>query len=380
MAQIHGHYDPRFEDLRNLFQENLNSKAEIGASITVNLDGKDLVDIWGGYADEECTRPWESDTLVGVWSSTKGVTSLALLMLIDRGLVDPNAKVAQYWPEFAANGKQDIEIRHLLSHTSGLSTWEKKITTDELIDHDVAAAYLAEQAPFWEPGTASGYHAVTFGVPITEVLRRVTGKTLKQFVAEEIAAPLKADFQIGLLDKDVPRTSNVIPQKDTPPPEPEEGSLMFKMLINPGMDANLTNTEPIRKADLGSFNGFTNARGLNRIFSVLSLGGEVNGVRLLSQKTIDLIFQEQSNGIDLVVPQHLSFGIGYALGGRGPSSFTAGGRVGYWGGWGGSSFVFDADRKLTFTYTMNQMSHQTMENGREAKYLGAVYKALGVVV
>ncbi|PTB38783.1 uncharacterized protein TrAFT101_006813 [Trichoderma asperellum] len=381
MAQVHGNYDPKFEELRRLFQKNLDSKADVGASITVNIDGKNVVDIWGGYVDEECTRPWESDTIAGVWSCTKGVTSLALLMLIDRGLVDANAKVAQYWPEFAANGKQDIEIRHLLSHTSGLSAWEDRISFDDLPNQDALAAKLAAQGPLWEPGTASGYHAVTFAVLIAEVLRRVTGKTLKQFVAEEIAGPLNADFQIGLSDKDIPRTSNAIAHKDKPTTQamPEPGSILFKTLTNPVFSPNFINTEKIRKADLGSFNGFANARALNRIYSVLALGGGVDGVQLLSQKTIDLIFQKQSDGIDLVMGQPVSFGIGYGLGGRGAASFMPTGRVGFWGGWGGSIFVFDVDRKLTITYAMNQMSHKIMAHGRDGEYVTAVYKALGVL-
>lgn len=252
MAQVQGHYDPKFEELLKLFQKNLDSKADVGASITVNIDGKNVVDIWGGYVDEECTRPWEAETLVAVWSCTKGVASLALLMLIDRGLVDHDAKVAQYWPEFAANGKQDIEIRHLLSHTSGLSAWEEKITFEDLPDQEAIAAKLAAQAPLWEPGTASGYHAATFGVLIAEVLRRVTGKTMKQFVAEEIAAPLGADFQIGLSDKDISRASNSIAPKDKPPTQamPEPGSIPFKTLANPVFIPNFVNTETIRKADL----------------------------------------------------------------------------------------------------------------------------------
>ncbi|PNP43985.1 hypothetical protein TGAMA5MH_04270 [Trichoderma gamsii] len=380
MAQVQGHYDPKFEELRKGFQKNLDSKADVGASITVNIDGKNVVDIWGGYVDEEGTRPWEADTLVAVWSCTKGVASLALLMLIDRGLVDHDAKVAQYWPEFAANGKQDIEIRHLLSHTSGLSAWEEKITFEDLPDQDAIAAKLAAQAPLWEPGTASGYHAGTFGVLIAEVLRRVTGKTMKQFVAEEIAAPLNADFQIGLSDKDISRASNSIAPKDTPPTQamPEPGSIPFKTLANPFFTPNFVNTETIRKADLSSFNGFGNARAMNRIYSTLALGGGVDGVQLLSEKTIDLIFQEQSDGIDLVMGFPMAFGVGYALGGRGSANFMPGGRVGCWGGWGGSLFIFDIDRKLTFTYAMNQMSHNIMVKGREGEYVKAVYKALGI--
>ncbi|KAL7823132.1 beta-lactamase/transpeptidase-like protein [Trichoderma gracile] len=382
MAQIHGHCDPQFEALKVLFQKNLDSKAEVGASITVNLGGKNVVDMYGGFTDEACTQPWQADTIVGVWSSTKGVTSLALLMLIDRGLVDAYEKVAKYWPEFAANGKQDIEIRHLLSHTSGLSAWDERITVEEMCNQDVAARKLAAQAPLWKPGSASAYHVFTYGVLITEVIRRVTGKSLKQFVAEEIAGPLGADFQIGLKDEDVKRTSDVIAQKDEPPARglPEEGSVAFKSMMYPGLEADMLQREEFRKADLGSLNGFTNARGMNRIFSVLALGGEVDGVRLLSPKTIELVFQEMADGIDLATGMPVSWGIGYALGGRGFVNFMPTGRIGVWGGWGGSLFVFDADRGLTFTYAMNQMSHRTMAEGREGEYVRAVYKALGVEV
>ncbi|KAL6889469.1 beta-lactamase/transpeptidase-like protein [Trichoderma longibrachiatum] len=382
MAQIHGPCDPQFEALKALFQKNLDTKAEIGASITVNLGGKNVVDIYGGYTDEACTRPWEADTIVGVWSCTKGVTSVALLMLIDRGLVDPYEKVAKYWPEFAANGKEDIEIRHLLSHTSGLSGWEDGITVEEMCNQDLAARKLAAQAPLWKPGSASGYHVYTYGVLITEVIRRVTGKSLKQFVAEEIAGPLGADFQIGLKEEDVKRTSNVISQKDEPPVVklPEEGSVAFKTMMSPGLDTGMLRREDIRKADLGSTNGFTNAMGMNRIFSVLALGGEVDGVRLLSPKTIELVFEGMSDGNDLATGMPVSWGIGYALGGRGSWNFMPTGRVGVWAGWGGSLFVFDAERGMTFTYAMNQMAHRIMGEGREGEYLRAVYKALGVEV
>ncbi|KAL7936514.1 beta-lactamase/transpeptidase-like protein [Trichoderma chlorosporum] len=382
MAQIQGKLDPRFEELRDLFQKNLDSKAEIGASISLNIDGENVVDIWGGYADEKCSRPWEKDTIVAVWSTTKGVSSLALLMLIDRGLVDAHAKVAKYWPEFAANGKQDIEIRHILAHTSGLSAWEEQITMDEVFDQDKAAAKLAAQAPLWEPGTASGYHAVTYGVLIAEVVKRVTGKSLQQFVAEEIAAPLRADFQIGLQDKDLSRVSKSIPHKDAPPAWaiPEVGSVGFQTLTKPLVDPNMINKEAMRKSGLGSFVGFGNARATNRIFSALALGGEVDGVRLLSQKTIDLIFEEQANGVDLVFGLPVSWGVGYALGGRGALNFMPKGKIGLWGGWGGSLFVFDTERRITFTYAMNQMSHQVMTVGREGDYFRAIYKALGVTI
>lgn len=215
IAKVYGEHDERFEGVRAALERNLEGE-ELGASIAVDLDGRTVVDIWGGFRDTARTTPWTGDTIVNVWSMTKTVTSLAALTLVERGQLDVYAPVAEYWPEFAANGKADIEVRHLMSHTSGVSGWDQPIVLEDIYDRDDATARLAAQAPWWEPGTASGYHMLDYGHLIGEMVRRISGKPLKRFVDEEIAGPLGADFQIGARDSDWDRIADVVP----PPPMP----------------------------------------------------------------------------------------------------------------------------------------------------------------
>ena len=195
-SAVHGHVDARFDKVADALAQEIASGAEVGAAIAVDIDGESVLDVWGGHADAAKTVPWREDTIVNVWSSTKTVTSLAGLMLADRGLLDLDESVATYWPEFAANGKQDVKVRHLLSHTSGVAGWQEPMTTDDLFDWEKATSMLAAQAPWWEPGTASGYQALNYGFLIGELVRRTAGISLKDFVADEIARPLGADFQI----------------------------------------------------------------------------------------------------------------------------------------------------------------------------------------
>jgi CubicO group peptidase (beta-lactamase class C family) len=216
VTKLGGVCDKRFTALQEALKDNLDSGEELGASIVVALDGKPVVDMWGGWSDTDHTTEWERDTITNVWSCTKTVTALAALMLVDRGLLDVYAPVAKYWPEFAAAGKERVEVRHLLSHTSGVSGWDQPITVEDTFDLVESTKRLAAQAPWWEPGTASGYHALNYGHLIGEVVRRVDGRTLGRFVAEEIAGPLGADFHIGLDPSEFGRVSNVVP----PPPLP----------------------------------------------------------------------------------------------------------------------------------------------------------------
>jgi CubicO group peptidase (beta-lactamase class C family) len=380
---LHGHYDSRFEDLVAALAEEVTSGGELGAAIAIDIDGELVVDIWGGYADIAKTREWSKDTIVNVFSSTKNVTAMAALMLIDRGLLDPFAPVAKYWPEFAANGKECIEVRHILSHTSGLSGWEMPFTLDDIYDWEKSTTQLAAQAPWWEPGTASGYHAVTIGHLIGELVRRITGKTLKQFVREEITEPLGADFQIGARPEDDARIAELIP----PPPldvpldlVPEDHPMRKTFAAFPPTPeaALAAETTAWRSADIGSANGHGNARSLVRTLAPISLGGSANGVRLLSPKTIDLIFEEQANGIDLVLAMPARWGIGFGL--RHPEAVPdlPDERVCYWGGWGGSMAVMNPDRRTTFAYVMNKMGQVTSSGTeRTRKYTRLIYQALG---
>ena len=378
MAEIHGTCDDRFEPVRSALAKNLDSGEELGASIVLDLDGDLVIDMWGGFRDQERTVPWDEHTITNVWSSTKTVTSLAALVLAERGQLDVDAPVAQYWPEFAASGKEGVLVRHLMSHSSGVSGLEQPAKVEDLYDWEQSTARFAAQAPWWEPGTASGYHALNFGHLIGEVVRRVSGKGLKQFVAEEIAGPLGADFQIGAVQSDWGRIADVVP----PPPLPidmseiDQNSPAFKTFTGPAPAGEDANTPGWRGADIGAANGHTNARGIARVMSVVSRGGEVDGVRLLSPQTIDLIFREQTNGPDLVIGLPIRFGIGYGI--TMPELFMpAGDQICFWGGWGGSIILMDVSRRMTFAYMMNKMGAGILGSDRGFEYQQAVFAALG---
>ena len=255
-AAMGGTSSGRFDSLRELFVANLQSGEDLGASLAVNIDGEMVVDLWGGWADEARTVPWTENTITNVFSTTKTMTALAALVLVDRGELDLDATVARYWPEFAANGKAGVKVRQLLSHTSGVSGWEQPITLEDLYDWDKSTALLAAQAPWWEPGTTSGYHMVNYGHLIGEVIRRITGQRLGEFVAAHIAGPLGADFHIGLPPSEFHRVANVVP----PPAEPTDlpqfdpNSVAFKTWTNPTMPPGMkwSWTERWRRADIGA--------------------------------------------------------------------------------------------------------------------------------
>jgi len=317
-AAVHGHCDSRFEKVADALADEIAKGEELGASIAVDIDGDLVVDIWGGHADRAKTVAWGEDTIVNFFSCTKTLTALAGLIAIDRGLVDAFAPVAKYWPEFAENGKQDIEVRHLLSHTSGVSGWEPPFGVEDIYDWANATSHLARQAPWWQPGAASGYHAVNYGHLIGEVIRRASGKPLKEFVRDEIAEPLGADVQIGARDEDYQRIAELIPPPplDIPLDAMPADHPMIKTFAAFPPDSNgaaIAETAAWRRADIGAANGHGNARALARALSPISLGGKANGVELLSQDTIELIFQEQSSGIDQVLLIPLRFGIGFGL-------------------------------------------------------------------
>ena len=378
MTELLGKCDDRFDAVRAALARNLDSGEELGASLVLDIDGEIVVDLWGGFRDEARTVPWSEQTITNVWSSTKTVTSLAALMLVDRGALDVDAPVARYWPEFAAQGKQDVLVRHVMSHASGVSGLEQPAVVEDLYDWPRATSRMAAQAPWWPPGTASGYHALNYGHLVGEVVRRISGKTLRQFVAEEIAGPLGADFQIGATESDWDRIADVVP----PPPLPfdlaalDPDSPVVKTLTGPPVAAEVANTPGWRRADLGAVNGHGNARSVARVLSVVARGGEVDGVRLLGQDTIDLIFREQQNGIDLVLGVPLRFGIGYGLPQRDILPWIPDERICYWGGWGGSMIVMDVGRRTTISYMMNKMGPGIIGSDRSTEYGHAIYDAL----
>ncbi|WP_151771093.1 serine hydrolase domain-containing protein [Streptomyces abyssomicinicus] len=378
MAGLNGYVDERFAAVREAAEANLAVGAETGLSVYLDIDGERVIDLWGGHADAARTRPWERDTVVNVWSTTKTVASLAALMLVDRGELDVDAPVAKYWPEFATDGKEGVLVRHVLSHTSGVSGWAAPFDVADLFDWERSTAHLAAQAPWWTPGEGSGYHLLNFGHLVGEVVRRVSGKPLKRFVDEEISGPLGADFRIGAREADWGRCAEIVPP---PPMQIDPGavdprSVLAKTLMGAPLRAEIANTPQWRLADIGGANGHGNAASIARILSVVSRGGEVDGVRLLSPETIELIFREQAHGVDQVLAIPLRWGIGYALPEPAGVPFIPEGRICFWGGWGGSQIVMDLERRMTFCYVMNEMKAGLVGSETGAQYLNAVYAAV----
>jgi CubicO group peptidase (beta-lactamase class C family) len=324
----------------------------------VTVDGEFALDLWGGWADEARKRPWQRDTITCVFSTTKTMLALAALVLVERGQLNLDAPVARYWPEFAAAGKCGVLVRHIMSHTSGLSGWDLPVSLEDLYDWNKCTALLEAQEPWWTPGTASGYHAHTMGFLVGEVVRRITGCPFGRFFAEEIAGPLGADFHIGLARSEFARVSNVVPW----PPQPlddttaDPKSVKFKTTTN-GVLNNISDawSDAWRQADLPAANGHGNARSAALLQSVVANGGEVRGLRLLSPRNIARIFEVQAEGVDLVIGEPLKLGIGYGLPQRQTVPFLPDRQVCFWGGAGGSMVIVDVDRRMTLAYVMNKM-------------------------
>ncbi len=352
-GEVQGSCDEQFEQVRTAFQKNFDDGLDVGASVAVYLEGEPVVDLWGGFVDEARTIPWQRDSIINVWSTTKTMTNLCALILADHGEIDLHTPVATYWPEFKVNGKERIEVRHLLSHTSGLAGWEEPITVEDLYDWEKATSLLAAQKPWWEPGTASGYHALTQGYLVGEVVRRVTGQSLGTFFAQEVAGPLGGDFLIGLPEADDARTVRVItPTTAILDQVTITNPLLTKTFTNPLLSPEVSWEEPWRRAEIPAANGQSNARGVAAVQSIVSNRGEARGVRLLSERGCRAIFEEQSNGEDVVLNVPLRFGIGYGLGNE---AVPIGPNACFWGGLGGSIVVSDLDYRLTVAYVMNRM-------------------------
>jgi CubicO group peptidase (beta-lactamase class C family) len=371
MSQVQGMTSEKFAGLVDYFQASLDSGADVGASIAVYQHEQLVADLWGGYRDEAKTIPWDRDTLVNVWSSTKTMTFLVALMLHDRGELDFNAPVAKYWPEFAANGKAEIEVRHIMNHCAGLSGWQVPMAVKDLADWDRATSLLAAQEPWWQDRTLTGYHAATQGFLIGEVVRRITGTTIGQFFKSEVADVLGVDFYIGLPESEEHRVSVVIP----PPPEDFSNdapdSIRVRSLWQIDEYAVAPQTRLWRSAEIPAANGHGNALSVATVQQVMANNGQVNGHRFFSEKTGDMVFERQVGGIDQVLGVDMSFGLGYGL----ASSYTpVGPRTCFWGGFGGSLIMMDQELGLTVSYMMNKMAFGLIGDtrGGEISLLAAV--------
>ncbi len=378
MTEIHGTCRDDLTPVRDAFVGAFDRGEERGAAVVVTLDGEPVVDLWAGLATDD-DRPWEQDTLVNVYSTTKTMTALCVLMLADRGEVDLHAPVATYWPEFAAAGKDAITVAQVMSHTAGLSGFDPAITPEDLYDWDAICKGLAAQEPWWEPGTQSGYHLITQGNLLGEIVRRVTGRSVGTFFREEVAEPLGADFYIGLPASEDDRVADLIP-----PPAPglesladiDMDSIALRSVLSCPVDTSETKTREWRAAEIPAAGGAGNARSVARVHSALACGGEVDGVRLLSDAGVERILEEQSHTDDLVLGMKIRYGMGYGLMNESiplspsPRSF-------FWGGYGGSIALVDLDRRMTVSYVMNKMSSGMAGDLRGASLVFAAYGALG---
>ena len=371
MTEIHGYCHERFAPVREAFEANFDNNDDVGASVALSLEGEMLVDLWGGHRDASRLLPWEEDTIVNVYSTTKTMSALCALVLADRGAIDFYEPVKTYWPEFAQNGKDKIEVRHFMSHSAGLSGTDEPILGEDLYDWDRVVGALERQAPWWEPGSASGYHAITQGHLIGEIVRRVTGMSCGTFFRTEIAEPLSADFHIGTDPEHFHRIGELIPPKADLGGQGGGEGIAARSFASPAVSARASRTEGWRRAEIPAANGHGNARSVARIQTVVANGGRAFGKQIMSEAGCRVIFDEQIDGTDLVLQVPMRFGMGYGL-----TPKDSPHELCFWGGWGGSSVVIDPQSRLCIAYVMNRMEANLLGDDRSLSLNRAALRCL----
>jgi CubicO group peptidase (beta-lactamase class C family) len=379
---VNGLLEPQFEAMLGAFQENYRNEDEVGSAVSVVVDGRTVVDLWGGWRDGAREREWQRDTLVCMMSVSKGITGMAFNILVDRGLVDVNAPVARYWPEFAQNGKESLPVRYILDHRAGLPIVAEKMWPGAIFDHQATCEALARQAPLWEPGKVAAYHIHTQGFLLGEIIRRVTGKTVGRFIRDELTRPLHADFHLGSMSEhDQARVAQVMPNMDArlfAAKEVEQDTLRSKAFVqNPAEPWPVTlNSRIWREAEIASGNGHGNARGVARIYGAFARGGALEGVRLSSPASIEAMITEQHNITELMQDRPSHQGLGILL--NTPEAVFMGPNPRAFGhhGIGGSIGFGDPDARIGFSYACNKM-HAVGTNGpRAARLIRALYQCL----
>lgn len=391
--EVHGSCDPKFQQVRQEFEKNFRERGEVGASICVKVRGETVVDLWGGVARQDTQAPWKEDTVSIVFSSTKGATALCAHILVSRGKLDLDAPVAKYWPEFAQAGKANIPVKMLLNHQAGLPAVRTPLPQGAYANWDLWVNALAKEEPFWEPGTRNGYHALTIGWLVGEVVRRVSGKSLGTFFKDEVATPLGLDFWIGLPEDKEPRVAPMIEAA------PDTNSLLYKELITKGSLASLAilnsggymgvkaefDTRAAHAAEIGGAGGITNARGLAGMYAPLSCGGSLKGVQLVNSDTLARMGSVASaTGKDAVLVLPTRFALGFmksmdnrqAPAGIQESAIISEAAFGHVGA-GGSLGFADPAAEMSFGYTMNRMGAGTLLTDRGQSLVDATYRSLG---
>jgi CubicO group peptidase (beta-lactamase class C family) len=384
-VKIEGTCDPRFNRVKEVFADSFTNGIEVGAAVAATIDGMSVIDLWGGHADKARTRPWTRDTLVNIYSTTKGLAAICAHRLVDQGKLDLDAPIAKYWPEFAEAGKEKIPVNYLLSHRAGLPAVRKQLPMDAYFNWPVMCAALAAQEPWWEPGARHGYHAITFGYLIGEVIRRITGKTIGAYLRDEIARPLNLEMHIGVDASFDARVADLIGAPPPPPGKPDQvaemardpESITFKAIANPRpvIDPALVNSREWRGAEIPAANGHATARALAALYGRMATAGGASDFRVLSKESIRRAYTEQAFGPDVVLGVVSRWGLGFALNqpaaplGPNPRTFGHPGA-------GGSIGFADPDAHLGFGYVMNQMGSDALIDGRATNLFNALFAAL----
>ncbi len=392
---VQGHCDERFAGVAEEFERNLAERGELGASVAVTVDGETVVDLWGGHADPERTRAWEKDTLCVAMSSTKGATALAAHLLAAAGKLDVDAPVATYWPEFAAAGKDRVLVRHLLNHQAGLPALRDPVPAGGFYDWDDVVGRLAAETPFWEPGTRHGYHALTFGFLVGEVVRRVSGRSLGRFVADEIASPLGLDLYVGLPEGLADRVAGLVPPPDPQPGDPlprflvqaltEPDSIPGLVMLNNGgyLVPGEWDSPAALAAELPASGGVMNARALAGMYRAIVHDRRVGRFALGAEDIARMGAVQSAGGEDAVLGSPGRWTLGFLKGGATPAgvepptlvslSEEAFGHTGN----GGSIGFADPGCAMSFGYVMNLMSAAMGLGPTGQSLVDATYRALG---
>ena len=380
MIDTRGYCDPKFQAVADTFSRCFTEHGDIGASVAVTIEGEKVVDLWGGFTDEDLTRPWDEHTLCVIFSATKGVVTTAVHMLVERGLIDLDSPIARYWPEFAQNGKQNVTLRQVMSHTAGLPFIDAELYMGAPNDWETMIEACAAQKPEWEPGSTLAYHAVTFGWIVGEVVHRVSGQMPRQFIANEIAEPLNAEFYLGLPESQESNVAEWI-QPHQASSEPPSESLSYAhrsvSFFFSNLPSNYLSTRAWRDAQMPAVNGYSNARGMATIYRPLALGGQHDGVRLMKRPTIENAIVQQATGFDAVLEiDNARRAVGYKL--VGPEMGARYGERAFGhSGLGGSIGVADPDKRMSLGYVMNkQWGGARGTDPRASSLADAVYECL----
>jgi len=378
---IGGTCEPGFEPVREAFAENFSARGETGAAICVTADGRVVADLWGGWTSASRATPWQPDTLVNIFSVGKGLLALLAARLAGTGLLDPDAPVARYWPEFATEGKHAVTLRLLLSHQAGLPAVRRRLPPGAMLDWRFMTGAIASERPWWPPGHGHGYHVNTFGFAVGEVLRRVTGRSVGALLREEVAGPLRADIHVGLRAAEHRRVAEfdwpgAAPAEEEPAGLDDVRLMEYNAYFNPAglSGAGVVNTARWREAELPSTNGHGSARGIARVYAALAAGGTVDGVRVVDSGALAEATSEQVCGEDVVLHRPSRFGLGFQLTqqerpmGRGVTAF------GHFGA-GGSLGCCDPEADVAIGYVTGQMGPR-WQNPRNRALVDAIYACL----